>query len=241
MKRGVKMSDKNVHKGHRQRVRELYLKDGLDNFNNHQILELLLFYALPQKDTNPLAHKLLDEFGSISAVFDAPISQLRRVGLTDNTISLLKLIPDLSRVYNMDKTDYNSKYIDISKLCEYFRPKFIGRVDEVLYVLLLDKKYKELYCGLISKGSINTTDVPIMKILEMAVSYKASFVAIAHNHPTGIALPSPDDIKTTKMLYDALKLINRPLIDHIIVSEDDEISLALSSCYGKGIFFGDTE
>lgn len=235
------MAEKNVHKGHRQRVRELYLRDGIDGFNNHQILELLLFYALPQRDTNPLAHKLIDEFGSISAVFDAPVSQLRRIGLTDNTISLLKLIPDLSRVYNNDKSDYNSKYIDVTTLCDYFKPKFIGRTEEVLYLLLLDKKYKQLYCGIVTKGSLNTTDVPILKILESAVTYNASYVVIAHNHPTGVALPSPDDIKTTKMLYDALNLINRPLIDHIIVSEDDQISLAQSTIFGKGIFFGDTE
>ena len=87
------MADKNLHKGHRQRLRELYLKDGIDNFNDHQALELLLFYAIPQRDTNPLAHKLLEEFGSISAVFDAPVPQLKRAGLTDNTITLLKLIP----------------------------------------------------------------------------------------------------------------------------------------------------
>ncbi|MBQ5348127.1 MAG: RadC family protein [Ruminococcus sp.] len=235
------MADKNLHKGHRQRLRDLYLREGIDNFNHHQALELLLFYAIPQRDTNPLAHKLIDEFGSISAVFDAPVTQLKRVGLTDNTIALLKLIPDFSRIYNMDKTDYNSKRVEISKLCEYFRPKFIGRTSEVMYLLLMDKKYKELYCGIISKGSSNTTDVPITKILETAVIYKADYIAIAHNHPGGIALPSREDIETTKLVFNALRLMNKRLIDHVIVSDDDEVSLAQSSVFGRGIFIGDTE
>ncbi len=231
------MADKNVHKGHRQRMRNLYLNEGIDNFNHHQALELLLFYAFPQRDTNPIAHKLIDQFGSISAVFDAPIVQLKRFGLTDNTIALLKLIPDFSRIYNMDRTDYNSKRIEISELCEYFRPKFIGRTNEVLYLLLMDGKYKELYCGIVSKGSINTTDVPITKIIENAVYYNAEYVAIAHNHPDGIALPSQADIKTTKTIYDTLKLMNKHLVDHIIVCDDDQISLAQSKYYGQGIFF----
>lgn len=235
------MADKNLHKGHRQRLRELYLKEGIDNFEHHQALELLLFYAIPQRDTNPLAHKLLDEFGSLSAVFDAPVSQLRRVGLTENTIALLKLIPDFSRLYNMDRTDYDKKRIETSQLCEYFRPKFIGRTSEVMYVLLMDKKYKELYCGMISKGSSNTTDVPISRILELAVMYDAEYVAMAHNHPSGMALPSKPDLKTTKMVFDALRLINKHLVDHVIVCEDDEVSLAQSTVYGRGIFFGDTE
>ncbi len=233
------MAEKNLHKGHRQRLRELYLKEGIDNFNDHQALELLLFYAIPQRDTNPLSHKLLDEFGSLSAVFDAPVSQLKRVGLTENTIALLKLIPDFSRLYNMDRSDYNKKRVEISRLCEYFRPKFIGRTNEVMYLLLLDGKYKEVYCGIISKGSSNTTDVPISKILEYSVMYNADYIVIAHNHPDGIALPSKADLKTTKMIFDALRLMNKRLIDHIIVCEDDEVSLAQSTIYGRGIFFSD--
>lgn len=235
------MAQNNIHKGHRQRLKDLYLKDGIDNFNHHQALELLLFYAYPQRDTNPIAHKLIDEFGSISAVFDAPVSQLKRVGLTDNVITLLKLIPDMSRIYYMDRTDYNSKRIETSELCEYFRPKFIGRTSEVMYLLLMDKKYKELFCGIISKGSSNTTDVPIKTIVELSVMYNADFIAIAHNHPGGIALPSKVDIETTKLIKDALGLMSKRLVDHVIVSEDDEVSLAQSTLYGRGIFFGETE
>lgn len=234
------MDNKNIHKGHRQRIKELFLKEGLDNFNHHQALELLLFYALPQRDTNPLAHSLIDEFGSISGVFDAPLSRLRTFGLSENTITLIKLIPELSRIYNMDRADDKSKHVDTSKLCEYFRPKFIGRTTEVMYLLLMDKKCKELYCGIISKGSINTTDVPILKILENAVTYNASYVVLAHNHPLGVALPSKDDIQTTRVVSAALKLLGRKLLDHIIVSDDDEISFS-QSIYGDGIFYGKTD
>ncbi|MGN1130860.1 MAG: hypothetical protein ACI4Q8_05855, partial [Ruminococcus sp.] len=115
------MQDKNIHKGHRKRVKDNFLKNGLDNFEDHQILELLLFYALPQRDTNELAHRLISKFGSISAVFDAPVCELIKFGLSDNTVTLLKLIPDISRIYTVDKRDNDSKIIDVNNLSEYFK------------------------------------------------------------------------------------------------------------------------
>jgi DNA repair protein RadC len=228
----------NLHKGHRKRLREKYLNDGIDNFSEHEILELMLFYALPQKDTNPLAHKLLDNFGSISAVFDAPVSHLIKSGVSENVATYIKLIPDLTRVYFDDKYNNKSKKIDMSKLCEYFQNKFIGRTHEVLYLLLMDGKYKELFCGVISKGSLNNANVPVRKIIELSVLYDAQFAVLAHNHPSGLALPSRADLMTTKDVLDALKLIDVQMRDHIIVSDNDAVSLA-DSIYGSSIFVTD--
>lgn len=229
------MQDKNIHKGHRKRVKDNFLKNGLDNFEDHQILELLLFYALPQRDTNELAHRLISKFGSISAVFDAPVCELTKFGLSDNTVTLLKLIPDISRIYTVDKHDNDSKIIDVNNLSEYFKDRFIGRNVEFLYLLLLDTKGKEVYSGEISKGSINSTDVPTRKIVELSLLYNAKYVAIAHNHLSGFALPSKQDLVTTQNIYNALNLINVRLIDHIIIAENDSISLK-DSMYGTGIF-----
>lgn len=229
------MQDKNIHKGHRKRVKDNFLKNGLDNFEDHQILELLLFYALPQRDTNELAHRLIGKFGSISAVFDAPVCELTKFGLSDNTVALLKLIPDISRIYTVDKHDNDSKIIDVNNLSEYFKDRFIGRNVEFLYLLLIDTKGKEVYSGEISKGSINSTDVPTRKIVELSLLYNAKYVAIAHNHLSGFALPSKQDLVTTQNIYNALKLINVRLIDHIIIAENDSISLK-DSMYGTGIF-----
>ena len=229
------MPDKNIHKGHRKRVKDNFLKNGLDNFEDHQILELLLFYALPQRDTNELAHKLISRFGSICGVFDAPTCELLKMGLSDNTVALLKLIPDISRKYIVDRRDNESKIIDTNDLPEYFKDRFIGRNVEVLYLLLIDSKGKEVYSGEISKGSINSTDVPTRKIVELTLLYNAKYVAIAHNHLSGFALPSKKDLITTQNIYNALKLINVNLIDHVIIAENDSISLR-DSMYGTGIF-----
>lgn len=221
------------HGGHRKRMRQKYLENGIDIFTEHEALELYLYYAIPQKDTNALAHRLLKHFGSFSAVFDSSPSLLKEFGLTEYQITLLKLMPDLARIYLVDHN--KTKPIEINNLCKYFADKFVGRTNEVMYLLLLDSKNKELFSGVISKGSINSTDVPIKKIVELSLSYNAKAVAIAHNHPGGVALPSQQDIVTTNRINESLKLINVRLIDHVIVAEDDAISLA-QSIYRHQVF-----
>lgn len=230
------MSEKSqIHKGHRNRIKAKYLSDGIDSFNPHEALELMLYYAIPQRDTNPIAHRLLNAFGSISGVLDAPVTYLRKEGLSDNTIAFLKLIPDLTRIYINDKNKNHSKDIDKNKLDDYFSQRFIGRTEEVMILLLIDGRSREVFSGVISKGSINTTDAPIRKIAELALMYNATEAAIAHNHLNGLALPSKQDLDTTQKVYDVLKLINVRLIDHIIVADDDIVSLA-ESVYGAPVF-----
>lgn len=221
------------HGGHRERMRRKYLENGIDIFSEHEALEILLYYAIPQKDTNALAHKLLKSFGSFSAVFDASPGLLKQFGLTEYQITLLKLMPDLARLYLIDHNKV--KPIETSNLCFYFTDKFVGRTSEVMYLLLLDSKDKELYSGVISKGSVNSTDVPIKRIVTLALSYNARAVAVAHNHPGGVALPSQMDMITTNRIYNALQTVGISLIDHVIVAEDDAISLA-NSLYGRSIF-----
>ena len=227
------MPKKHSHKGHRQRLRDRYFKDGIESFQPHEALELYLFYAIPYKDTNELAHRLIEQFGSFSAVFDAPPSALREMGLTDNVIALLKLLPDMARLYKIDKTENPLKAVDGFGLCSYFEPYFHGMKEEVMRLLLLDKKGKELYSGIISRGSSNTTDVPIKKIVELSLYYNASFAAIAHNHPSGSARPSSMDVDATRKVFLALRLVKIRLIDHVVVADDDSVSMALS---GIGIF-----
>ncbi|MGN0489301.1 MAG: RadC family protein [Ruminococcus sp.] len=227
-----------IHKGHRKRLKEKYLNDGIDNFAEHEILELLLYYALPQKDTNPLAHKLLDNFGSISAIFEAPTSHLLSLGITENTATLLKLIPDLTRIYYDDRFNNKSKRIDTSNLCDYFRYKFLGRTVEHLHLLLMDGKYNEVYSGIISKGTLTAANVPIRKIIELSVFYNAQYAVIAHNHLSGIALPSKSDLYATKDVFEALKLIDIKLLDHIIIADEDATSL-IDSIYANSIFTTD--
>lgn len=228
-------SEKDNQNGHRKRVREKYLSFGLDIFNDYEILEMLLFYVVPRKDTKDLAKELLKEFGSISAILDAPQSRLLSMGLTENMVMFFKFLPDIFRVYEESKQGYREQKFDLSSVCEYFKVKFIGRTEEVLYLQLLDSKMKNIYCSMVSKGDINSTDVPIRKIVEISLRYKAKYAIIAHNHPSGFAVPSVADLQTTKDVYISLSKIGVELLDHIIVSDNEQTSLYRSS-YNKECF-----
>lgn len=223
------MANDNVHQGHRERVRNKFLQNGLDNFEKHEILEFLLFYCVPMKNTSVLAHKLIDSFGSLSAVFDAPFDALVDFGLTQTQATFLKLIPDISRVYIDDKHNSADKVVDYKTLGDRILHKFIGRETEQVLLMLLDAKGKEVFCGIVSKGSINNTDIPVRKIVDFALRYNAKSAVIAHNHPSGIALPSVDDLQATSNVNSALKLIGVRLLDHYIVADNDCVSLAQSN------------
>ena len=230
------MADENVHKGHRKRMKAKFLLHGFDVLEEHEVLEMLLYYAVPRSDTNPIAHKLLDHFGSISAVFDASIDMLLDAGVSENTAVLLKMIPDLSRLYLDDKYNNPSKVIDLSKIVDYFACKFIGREDEAVMLLLTDAKGKEVYSGIVAKGSINSTDLPVRKIIDLALRYNAKLAIIAHNHPSGVAIPSKDDLSATKIIQNALAHVNVILADHVVIADDDGVSMT-SSEFCNGIFY----
>lgn len=222
----VKNKKTGVHDGHRDRLRKKYRDKGLDYFEDHEILEMLLYYAVPRRDTNPLAHDLLNHFGSLSGLMDANYSALKKFGLSDNVATFIKFIPDMARVYLEDKRIQREKHVYPETFCSYFRNKFVGRTKETLYALLLDMEYRVLFCGILSTGSISSTDVPLKTLIEWCLLYDAQNVVISHNHPHTISMPSEPDIRTTVELRKALKSINVDLVDHIIVSDTDETSLA---------------
>ncbi|MCX7614751.1 MAG: DNA repair protein RadC [Clostridiales bacterium] len=215
-----------VHSGHRKRIRERFLKDGLDNFPAHNAVEFLLFYALPQKDTNELAHRLIERFGSLAGVFDAPYEELLKVdGVGETTATLIKLIPQLSRRYMIDSMV--NEYLNTTKKAgKFLLPYYIARKNETVFLVCLDSKCKVISCQMIFEGSVNSTQVNIRKIIETALKYNASGVIIAHNHPGGVALPSPEDLAITKRILEALRVVGLAFIDHIIVADNDFVSLA---------------
>ena len=222
------MKEENIHSGHRERVRKSFLESGFNGFSDVNKLEMLLFYSIPRKDTNEIAHNLINEFGSISAVFDAPYEMLLKVkGVTEYTAALITMIRELFNVYESNKLE-NSKVIldDIDKTLEYCVSRFIGKTDEHLYALLLDNNLSLINCALVSKGTPNTSSVHIRKIIEQVVASNATSVIICHNHPNGVAAPSSADLMITKEITDALKYMNVRLLDHVIVSGREAISLA---------------
>lgn len=217
--------DNNIHNGHRERMKKQFIENDLDNFLPHQVLELLLFYAIPRRDTNPMAHKLLNEFGSISSILDAPIEMLMKEGLSESSAVLLKLIPSLSRVYLVDKHKNRDKIVLEEDIFEYMSSKFIGIAEEVVILLLMDAKGKEVYSGIVRRGSVNSVDLYMRGIMNLCLNYNANSAILAHNHPSGVAFPSKADLETTEMVSDSLKVINVKLLDHIIVADGNCVSL----------------
>ncbi|MBQ4105461.1 MAG: RadC family protein [Clostridia bacterium] len=223
----------NEHAGHRSRMRKRYMSAGFEDFEDHEILEMILYNCYRQIDTNPIAHRLLDTFGSLSAVFEAPVDTLMQAGVSENVAVYLRMIPDITRVYLDDRNNSKNKIISLDSVGDYFLPKFIGRFDENLMLLLMDAKGKELFCGVVSVGTASTSDVPIRRIVDLSMRYNATIAVIAHNHPSGVALPSKADIRATNEVSSALSLVGVQLVDHIIVSDNDYVSLretAICSC-----------
>ncbi|MBQ8538248.1 MAG: RadC family protein [Ruminococcus sp.] len=220
------MATDNVHEGHRGRVKKKFLMNGLDGFETHEALELLLFYCVHMKNTSELAHRLLDAFGSLSAVFDAPFDALCEFGLSENQAVFLKLIPEMTRLYIDDKHNNMDKVFDNDRIADSILRKFIGRENENVLLLLLDAKGKEVFCGIVAKGSISNTNLPVGKIVDYSLRYNARSAIIAHNHPSGVALPSREDLEATANIKNALTLIGVQLLDHYIVADNDCVSLA---------------
>ncbi|PKM72902.1 MAG: hypothetical protein CVU91_07715 [Firmicutes bacterium HGW-Firmicutes-16] len=216
-----------VHDGHRERMKKKLLEQGLDVFDDHNVLELLLFYSMPRRDTNPLAHELLNTFGSLEAVFEAPADELSKVsGIGENSVTLLKLIPEVSRRYIIDKNRFDDILDSSKKTGEYLAARYMYERDEVVYVICLDAKCKIICCKELFRGVANSAEISIRKIAELALAKNATSVIISHNHTSGIALPSMEDEITTKKLKTALVSMGITLADHIIVADGDFISMA---------------
>ena len=226
-----------IHDGHRQRLKERFVQQGLDQFTDVQALELLLFYCIPRQDTNELAHRLLERFHSFSQVLEADVEDLVQVkGIGENTAVFLKLIPAAGRYYQVDRVNIDDQPLLTIDACgNYLLPYFSGRCNEMVYMLCLDAKGKVLGCRLVGEGGINSTGVPVRKIVEIALSIKATSVILAHNHPSGIALPSFEDVATTQRIAVALQSVDVLLADHLVIADDDYTSMVQSGRYRPGI------
>lgn len=224
------MADKkeNPHSGHRQRMRDKFIADGnFDSFAPHNVLELLLFYSVPRADTNELAHALIDKFGSLKGVFDAPYEALLAIdNVGQNTAILIKLVQSLVKSYN-DRDAANIKYVrTTADAVNYLRPKFDTHKNESMLMLCMNQSGKLIKCSLVSNGSINSTPVDLRKIMLDILGCHATKVIIAHNHPGGICAPSSSDIQTTKQISDAFENMKISLADHIIIADNDYYSFA---------------
>ena len=206
-----------IHDGHREKMRQRFLKSGLDAFADHEALELLLYYAIPRRDTNPIAHALMERYGSLSAVLTAPVEDLKKVeGVGESAAVLLKLAPQLYRKARLSDAEQETVLSSVERVGAYLLERFAGEKNEVVYQLCLDRKGKLLACKKLGEGGVASADLDIRRLVENALLTGASSVVLAHNHPSGVALPSRDDCAATERAKSALAVVGVALADHII-------------------------
>ena len=216
---------KEQQKGHRSRVRERYFEAGLDGFQDYEVLEMLLFYAIPRQDTKALAKDLIARFGSLHGVFEASAEELQAAGLTPAASALLTMILPLGRRIEMSK-EKNRTHIrstaDAGKaICALFR----NRPEESVRAVCLDAGGRIVKQAEIAKGDVNTVHFPIRKLVEAAIGCRAVSVILAHNHPGGTIAPSREDLDATAAAKSALEAVGIRLLDHLIVAGEQYCSL----------------
>lgn len=221
-----------LHDGHRQRLKDRFRSEGLDHFEERHVLELLLSYSIPRKDTAPLAKELLAHFGSFTQVMEATPEELQKVkGVGEHTATLIALTTAVGRYYAVQRAT-NVEILDSTTKCgRYLVHQFFGRRNETVFLLGLDAKCKVLCCREVGEGSVNSANIPVRRVVEMALAANATTVVIAHNHPSGVAVPSDEDVATTYRLARALDAVEITLADHIVVADEDFVSLVQSGWY----------
>ncbi len=225
---------KGVHAGHRSRLRQRFLTEGIDRFEPHNILELLLFYGIPYQDTNELAHELINRFGSLEAVFEADIAELQTVkGIGENAATLIKLVPQISKYYLTLKTKDKVEFDSMDEVAKYVRDRILFEENEIFVALYFDSAGRLLSFERIAEGTASQINLSITKLVEISVAKNASNVIVAHNHPAGTLSPSTADLHATNHMCDAFKLLRIKFVDHIIVTPDDYYSLANNSVYSR--------
>lgn len=217
--------EKSVHAGHRERLKQKYLEGGLNVLAEHEVVELLLFYAVRQGNVNPLAHRLIKEFGTLHLLLEADAETIARsCDISINTAILLSLMLPMARRYHRSKWSETNMLSDTKLACEYARGLFTGETDEVFYMICLDAKNQVIFPVEVARGTIDKAPIYPRTITDKALKHNAASVILAHNHPSGQLIPSQSDLRATTFITDVLEKIEVKVVDHIIVGGKGELS-----------------
>lgn len=227
------MGEKGIHDGHRKRVRESFLNRNIESMPEHEILELLLFYAYSRRDTNEIAHRLIKTFGSLEAVMNAPYDELLKVkDIGENAATLIVLFSRFAKSYYIKKNSLK-KDITEEELLDFLKARFSGERSEIVVLVFCNNRGQHINTVEIERGTSTETSFRPREIVEAAIRCGATKVIMAHNHPTGFAVPSQADLKATVDIIDLLQQLDIELVDHIIVSENDCFSMRKSRKYNE--------
>ena len=223
------MAEQSIHANHRERMRKRFQENGFDGFSDHEVLEYILFHAIPRKDVNPLAHRLLDHFGSVDRVMEASERKLIKVdGIGPAAARLIAMLLPADRYYRMVKTKPARTIKSLQELGDYMESLLFGAKVEVVYAVYMDNLNHILKTEKCFEGTINASTVFINMLTSRMLTLGATQLVLAHNHPAGFALPSKEDIILTRQISEKLKTLGLTLLDHVVVAPDGYVSMRMS-------------
>lgn len=221
MSEQANQSNQNIHAGHRERLRERFSRSGLDDFADHEVLELLLTYAIPRVDVNATAHYLIERFGSVAGALDALPEELCDVeGIGPAAAQFLTMLPCVFRRYALNKCEPGEPMDTLAKIGEFLHAKYTGITFERVYLLLFDNSMRLIDCCHLDDGAVNSSKVTVRRVVELCMFKHASCAVLAHNHPMGLAIPSGADIEVTRSVENAMEAVGMTFLEHIIVTEN---------------------
>ena len=210
-----------LHKGHRERMRQRFIKSGFDGFSDHEILEFLLFYSRRQVNTNEIAHRLMNRFRSLSGVLNARVSELMEVeGIGETSAMLLSLMPELFGRYNSDPNKCGADRYDEEKIKNYLLTQYMGETDEYPMLLLFNGNMNLIMNIRLPHGTSDHCDLDLSLIAGYIFQYRADAFVLAHNHPNGSTKPSSGDINITTRINNVFLMFGKYFIDHYIVADN---------------------
>lgn len=214
-----------IHDGHRERLRDCFRKDGLAGFDSVRALELLLQFAISRKDVNPIAHALLDRFGSLQEVFEASEQELCQVdGIGPSSAVLIRLVPQILKKSQVDRAASMPYILSPTDAKNYLMPHFLYETEEMVMLLSLDSQKRVIKCMELSRGVVNSVSIDVRRIMEIALKQRACSLILAHNHPDGPARNSREDDLVTGQLFQSLRTVRIELSDHLIFGRDGVFS-----------------
>ncbi len=227
----AKAEQLNPHRGHRERMRRKFLEFGIDVFSDHEVLEFLLFQIHTRRDTNLLAHTLLDQFGSLHNVFYAHFDDLRRIdGIGDVGAAYLKFIPELLGRFDSEEI-CRVPLKSPKQLCRYFSNKLEYETEEVVLLALMNDREELIDSKIVGRGTPGKVSINHRQLMRCICLSRCTCAVIGHNHPAGLAIPSEQDLAVTDQLKILFDTVGVTLLDHIIVGTDQTISMREKNCF----------
>jgi len=217
--------ENNLNEGHRTRLRQRFEKAGFEGFHDYEILELLLTYAIPRRDTKPIAKELIQKFKTIQKVLDAPVEKISDVdGIGENATLFLKIMREMISEYFRGMVLEKKVFTTLQELVDYLRAIIGDRQNEIVHVLYLNSKNELLNSEDLGEGTISEAVAFPRTIVEGALRHHATSVILAHNHPGGLPEPSDSDNMFTEAVKKALGTVDVTLQEHVIISDDGYFS-----------------